>query len=825
MTACFHCGLPAVDEYSAPIDGETESFCCIACQTVATAISSGGLVDFYRYRDKKNIKAEENPTNFNAYDLAAVQEEFVYPLDEDQSEVQLSISGISCAACAWLIEKRLAMLECVTSVSVNASNYRCRLVWDKSAAPLSDIFSVLSEIGFQASPYSESNLSAQRKKESRRAIMRLGVAGIGMMQVGMFAIALHAGAIQGMDDQWRSFFRYVSLIVATPVVLYSAQSFFSNAWRSIKNNSLTMDVPVALAIGLAYIASAFVTLGAGGASGGVSGDVYFDSISMFTFFLLLGRFVEMKVRHSSAFASERMSQLLPVTVDVVRENDVEAQPINAVQAGQSIRVVAGAVIPCDGTVLDGRSSVNESLLTGESEALVKKVHDKVFAGSTNGESPLVIRVESIGKNTRLAAIERMIDKATTEKPKIISMADRFASKFVMFVLLSASLVAVYWYNQVPERALWIVLSVLVATCPCALSLATPAAVTAGINTLRRFGLLVSSAHFIEKMPTIDTVVFDKTGTLTKGALTIKDVIVLGSDSREAIMPEGGLETENRENREWNRKKDAVLAVVAGMEFGSKHPIAGAFQNIVPKSGVHKVQVVSGKGVCAVLEGDTYRFGSAGFACEGKQIEYPGEGLWCLLSKNNLAIAWILFEDVPREHISHVMGYFESKNVACEVLSGDREENVAAFCKVFNLPYKSAQSPEDKFDHIQNLQKSGKKVLMLGDGINDVPVLSAADISIAVGDATRLAQIHADAVLTTGDLERLIEVRELSLCIKAKIKQNLSWAFLYNFSVLPAAAMGYVPPWAAAIGMSISSLLVVLNALTIQFFKLKLKAEK
>ncbi|MFL0800504.1 MAG: heavy metal translocating P-type ATPase [Agarilytica sp.] len=796
MSTCFHCGLPADtdDLYTTEIDGESQRFCCIACQTVALAIANGGLADFYRYRNAKNLKAEVEQCDFLAYDLDDVQADFVLSLDDGLCEAHLSITGISCAACAWLIEQRLQAFPEVKEVAVNATNYRCRIVWNKSSLKLSELFSALTEIGFHASPLIESHLQSQRKKENRMALMRLGVAGLGMMQVGMFAIALHAGALQGMEAHWQGFFRVVSFIVATPVVFFSAKPFFENAWRSIKRTHLTMDVPVSLAIGLAYFASIWATVSN-------TGDVYFDSISMFTFFLLLGRFLEMKVRHSSAFASESVGQLLPLTVEVVIDQKIEIQPIKGVSVGGRISVAAGAVIPCDGVVADGESSVDESLLTGESKPVLKIKSQNVFAGTLNGESRLIVEVTAVGNQTHLASIERMVDRALLDKPKIVALADRWASKFVLFVLISAIAVGVFWFYVAPERALWIVLSVLVATCPCALSLATPAALTAGIMSMRKIGLLVTSSQLIEKLPNINHVVFDKTGTLTEGTLSISEIILLGESSIS---------------------KDETTSMIAALEKSSQHPIAHAFEGVATSVCASEIKSYSGLGIEGRIEGDVYRFGQKEFALEVNpgqpceiSIDYPGPGLWQLLTCEGKPLAWICLADKARIGVGEILEDLKAADIDTELLSGDREENVALFAAPYDLSYKAHALPDQKLQRIQSLQKTGKQVLMVGDGINDVPVLSGADLSVAMGAATRLAQTHADAVLVSGELGVLSRARKLAFVVRAKIKQNLGWAFLYNASILPLAAAGLVPPYIAAIGMSLSSLFVVLNALSIR----------
>ncbi len=781
MLPCFHCGLPAVRAYTREIAGVERAFCCVGCQAVASAIIEGGLADFYAFRDSKNKPADTPAKNFAAYDLPEVQEAFVSRLTPDDDEALISIGGISCAACAWLIEQRLRRLAAVREVSVNATTHRCRIVWQKSQLPVSELFAAIHSVGYQPSPLTESEQQRLRHREARRALMRLGVAGIGMMQVGMFAIALHAGDFQGMDGQWRQFFRGVSLLVATPVVFFSAWPFFANARRAISHRQLTMDVPVALAIALAYGASAYATVSN-------SGAVYFDSIVMFTFFLLLGRYLEMRVRQSSAFLAERVASLLPTTVDRLRDAEVETIPLAALRVGDRICVAAGGVMPCDGRVAEGASSVDESVLTGESAPRPLRAGGEVFAGTGNIENRLLIQALAVGKNTRLAAVERLLDRAGADKPRSVTIADRVASYFVALVLLAALGVGVYWYLHAPEKVLWVLLSVLVATCPCALSLATPAALTAGTLALRRSGVLVSSAQFIEQLSAIDHVVFDKTGTLTESEITVAEIRSLDGKSERRIGE-----------------------IIAALEAGGSHPIAGAFAAYRYCGSASRVTHVPGQGVVGEYQGRRYKFGLREFAGPECALDYPAPGMWQLLTEDGAPAAWVLLANRARRNIAPLLAFFAEHNIRTELLSGDRADNVDAFARGYGLPARGGALPEDKLEHIRALQAGGAKVLMVGDGINDVPVLKAADLSIAAGDATRLAQTHADAVLIHGDLLALRDMWLMARRVRAKIKQNFAWALLYNAAILPLAAMALVPPYLAAIGMSASSLLVVLNA--------------
>lgn len=797
MGTCFHCGLPAEKQFSAEIDGVNHAFCCFGCQAITYAISESGLSAFYQFRDKQNKKPSQVNPKFSHYDLEEVQGQIANQLVSDQFDIILSIAGISCAACAWLIEHRVEKIPGVTKVGVNATNALCHIEWDRSECRLSDIFSAIAEVGYDASPHAESQQQHERIALRKSMLMRLGMAGIGMMQVGMFAIALHAGALQDMENDWQHFFRWISLLVATPVVFYSARPFFSNAINSLKNRRLGMDVPVALAIGLSYVASLWATLSN-------EGEVYFDSISMFTFFLLLGRFLEMKVRHSCAFVAESFSQLLPLAVtripelktDQCSENNAEKSeliPLSALRKGDMISVAAGEAIPCDGEVCDGEGTVNEMLLSGESEPQLKAMSTAVWAGSIVGESPLKIRVRATGKDTKLASIERLVHRAMSEKPCKVVRADKVASVFVLCVLIVAAFSAGVWYYIAPEKSLWVALSVLVVTCPCALSLATPTALTAGALRLRKMGVLVTSSFFIEKLVDITHIVFDKTGTLTEGKLSVAKVDIIDRDASES--------------------HDAVLSIIAALETDSNHPIAHAFSANSSQLIAEKLKAIPGQGIQGVIDQKLYRFGIAPFASPSLALAYPGPGLWQLLSCEQKPVAWVLLQDQPRSDVVLCMETLSSQDISCEMMSGDRNENVTAFAQRHNIQSYIAEAlPETKLAHIKSLQSSGESVLMVGDGINDVPGLSGASVSLAMGDSTRLAQTNADAILLSGKLSTIPAAIRFSHRVQDIIRQNFYWALGYNIVALPAAVAGIVPPYIAAVGMSFSSLVVVMNAL-------------
>ena len=464
--------------------------------------------------------------------------------------------------------------------------------------------------------------------------------------------------------------------------------------------------------------------------------------------------------------------------------------------GNLIRVAAGETIPCDGEITEGVSSVIEAVLTGEQMPVGKSPGDAVSAGTVNSENPLLVRVSAVGHQTRLSAILQLVEKARSDKPATVAMADRVAGYFVAAVLIISALVAFWWWQHQPEEAIWVVLSVLVVTCPCALSLATPAAIAVATGELRQRGFLISRSRMLEVLSQVDRVVFDKTGTLTLGDLSIVRVIELA-----------------------DQKESDVLAIAATLEQDSRHPIARAFAGIeVAESATDVVQEV-GSGISATIEANHFAIGQPDYIGRLFGLPVPAMPavdagqLPLLLAEQSRPLAWIILQDQLRSGAASAIQQLTAQGLGTVLLSGDRVaavENMAT--KLGIQQWFGQQSPAAKLDWVNRCQQTGHRVLMVGDGINDVPVLSGADASVALGDASDFARIHADSILLSGNLNTLPEVIALARRTRQIIRQNLTWALLYNLLALPLAAAGMIPPWAAAIGMSASSLLVVGNAL-------------
>jgi len=793
-TPCYHCGLPVPrgSQYTVEIDGQQRSMCCPGCQAVAQAIVDGGLDNFYRHRDGQNADNELIRTNnstrrkqeLELYDNPDIQASFVHDAGGDQREALLVIEGITCAACVWLLEKHLGGQPGVSAVSVNMTTHRARIRWHSETTRLSQLLAEIDRLGYQGHPYQPNREEQLLERERKQAVRRLGVAGVCMAQTMMLAAALYAGELSlSMDAHIVTLMNWASMVLATPVALYSSIPFYKAAWRDLQTRSLSMDVPVSLAILLAYLASAWSTI-----SG--SGDVYFESVTMFAFFLLVGRFLEMSARHRTGRAGNALLDLLPTSAVRLDGDSETLVPATQLRTGDRVLVKSGHTIPADGRVVEGRSSVDESALTGEYLPQSRSPGDQVIGGTLNIEHPLQIEVTETGSESRLSAIVRMLDRAHAEKPNVARIADRVASRFVAATLLTAAAVALFWYFYDPSRAFWITLSVLVVTCPCALSLATPTALTAATGSLRQRGMLISRGHVLESFASATHIVFDKTGTLTEGNLNIEEVrSVSALDSQ------------------------TLLNIAAALESRSEHPIARAFRTHMTR-GATDVQVHMGQGLGGMVEGKRYRIGRPDFACpENTPIQPEQKGLWLLLADAEQPLGWFRLDDQIRSEAAQALQELRQLGLIPVMLTGDASDaahKVAASLGIDQVF--SGVSPEQKLEHLNRLSQQGANIIMVGDGINDIPALAGARTSVAMASATDLAKTSADAVLIANDLLRLADSVRTARKTRAIIRENLSWALLYNLLALPAAAAGLVPPYWAAIGMSVSSLVVVGNAM-------------
>ncbi|WP_223630133.1 heavy metal translocating P-type ATPase [Pseudomonas atacamensis] len=790
-TPCYHCALPVPSgsRFTAVVLGQAREFCCPGCQAVAEAIVAGGLESYYQHRSEASANPEALPVQLTdelaLYDRADVQQPFVRH-EGDLAETTLLMEGISCAACGWLIEKHLRTLPAVAEARLNLSNHRLHVRWADAQLPLSQILAELRHIGYAAHPYQADRASEQLASENRLALRQLGVAGLLWFQAMMATMATWPEFNIDLSPELHTILRWVALFLTTPIVFYSCAPFFKGAMRDLRTRHLTMDVSVSLAIGSAYIAGIWTSIT------GV-GELYFDAVGMFALFLLAGRYLERRARERTAAATAQLVNLLPAScLRLDSDGQSERILLSELRVGERILVQPGSILPADGKIIDGQSSIDESLLTGEYLPQPRTLGDAVTAGTLNVEGALTVQVQALGQDTRLSAIVRLLDRAQTEKPRLAEIADRAAQWFLLLSLIAAAVIGLLWWQLDSARAFWIVLAMLVATCPCALSLATPTALTAATGTLHKLGLLLTRGHVLEGLNQIDTVIFDKTGTLTEGRLVLR-----------SIRPLGRLDSEQ------------CLSLAAALENRSEHPIARAFGRA--PLAAEDVHSTPGLGLEGVVGEQRLRIGQAEFACALSGAALPSmpdeAGQWLLLADTHGPLAWLVLDDRLRDDAPALLAACKARGWRTLLLSGDSSPMVASVAAELGIDEaRGGLRPDDKLQVLQQLHKEGRKVLMLGDGVNDVPVLAAADISVAMGSATDLAKTSADAVLLSNRLDALVQAFALARRTRRVIIENLLWAALYNGLMLPFAALGWITPVWAAVGMSISSLTVVLNAL-------------
>ncbi|WP_407316905.1 heavy metal translocating P-type ATPase [Pseudomonas sp. nanlin1] len=788
---CYHCALPVLtgQRFTAPVLGETRVLCCAGCQAVAEAIVAGGLERYYQHRSEASSNPQALPRplpdELLLYDRADVQANLVRQ-DGDTREITLLIEGISCAACGWLIEKHLRGLPGVLDAQLNLANQRLSLAWVAATVELSRLLQALREIGYAGHPWQPDQANLRLAADNRRALRQLGVAGLLWFQAMMATMATWPEFNLDLTPELHSILRWVAMFLTTPIVFYSCAPFFKGAARDLRSRHLSMDLSVSLAIAGAYLAGIYTAI-----SG--QGDLYFDAVGMFALFLLTGRYLERRARERTAAATAQLVNLLPAScLRVDAQGLCERILLSELRLGDRVRLLPGAQVPADAWIVAGHSQLDESLLTGEYRAQPRGVGEHVTAGTLNGDSPLTLEVCALGQDTRLSAIIRLLERAQNAKPRLALIADRAAQVFVLCSLLAAGLVGLLWWHWEPARAPWIVLAMLVATCPCALSLATPTALTAATGTLHRLGLLLTRGHVLEGLKHIDTVIFDKTGTLTEGRPTLREVIPLGRLSAAQCL-------------QW----------AAALESHSEHPLARAFGPA--QHAADAVHNLPSLGLAGHVEGQALRIGAPHWVCALSGAVLPhlpqSPGQCVLLGDSHGPLAWLLLDDALRSDALGLVRACQARGWRTLLLSGDSSPALAQVAAELAISEaQGALDPEQKLARLKALQAEGRRVLVVGDGVNDAPLLAAADIGVAMGSATDLARTSADAVLLGNRLGALPEAFALAARARRVILQNLLWASLYNGLMLPFAALGWITPLWAALGMSLSSLTVVLNAL-------------
>jgi len=802
---CFHCGLPLDPHFQDDLTvlGKERAFCCNGCLAVTRSIVDAGLEEYYAHRREKAMTADVVPEmvrKLHFYDHPEVQKSFVRT-GKDMREASLLLENIRCAACLWLNERVLRGLDGVIDVDLDYASHHARVSWDPERIQLSEILESILNIGYVAHPYDATRREELNALQEKRSAERLIFAGIIGMTVMNFAIA---GYVMGLGDEtgelalWVRIGRWTSLFATTALLAYPGQEFFIGAWRDLRNRRLGMDVPIVLGLSVAYLGSIHTTWTQ-------TGEVYYDSIAMFIFLVLLARRFELRGRVRAADALDRVGKIIPRLAVRLEKDGERVVLVTELAPGDLVRVRPGEVVPTDGRLLEGHSSFDESLLTGEPLPVTRAAGDLVIGGTCNVDQAVVVEIEKDSADSTVTQIHRLLARGMREAPRYAVLAQHAATWFVAVVLLIALVTAGIWLWLDPSVALPNTVAVLIVTCPCALALATPVAAAIGVGRFADSGLLTVRSDAIEILAQCDTFVFDKTGTLTAGELQIEQIETFGGMARAQAQ-----------------------AVAAALEAHSEHPIGRALRRAHegPVATVEELHNHVGEGIEGRIQKDYWRIGTPGFALTTETLNETDRRVSALTAEGHVVIglanrqgsgALFALSDRNRPGADALIQTLRDHGVkTIALLSGDSQASVDRFAAELSFDESLGDlKPADKLRWIREHQSRGERVAMIGDGINDAPTLAAADVSVSFTHATELAQMNSGLLVLGSELGVIGDMRILAEEVRRIIHQNLIWAASYNFLAVPAAAMGLIAPWGAAIGMSLSSLLVVANALRLR----------
>lgn len=811
---CFHCGLPAQGDTSIPqykVLNKPRKFCCHGCLAVCQAIIESGLDDFYQFRTTSSGQAESDLLpdvldKLKIFDRPELQKSFVYA-HNDWYEASLMLEDIRCPACLWLNERHLRLQHGVLEVSIDSATQRMRLRWNPNVTQLSVLLKSIADIGYIAHPYDAKHTQDLIQLRKTRSIERLIFSGLLGMMVMNFSIATYVlgpGYPVNEIPLWISIGGWSSLFVCTTLLAFPAQDFWLGAWRDLKNKRLGMDLPIVFGLSAAYLGSFYSLITD-------KGDVYFDSIAMFIFFVLLARYFEVAGKLNAASFIDQLTKATPHTAFKKVLKEWVETPVFDLKKNDVIRILPGETVAADSVIIQGESSFDESLLTGESNPVNKSVSDLIIAGSVNGEQLIHAQINKIGHETVLGSIKRMVDSGLEKKPDVVLLADKAARIFVPIILILALITASVWYWIDPSVWLSNTIAVLIVTCPCALALATPVALTVTAGRFVKMGVLPINMAALENFARANVVALDKTGTLTCGQSSLTEIKLISSKS---IFK--------------------VLQLAYSLAINSEHPLAKAIceASLNYKKDIKPLEISNfenkvGFGLSGKNNEKSYFFGNLKLICEQvildkKDLEeinkIQDNGLSIsILATNQKVLAVFCFKDELRKGSSKLIQDLHSKlQLETTILSGDTQQNVVQTAKELGIDqFHSGLTPEQKLNWVKQSQNQGNTVLMFGDGINDAPTLAAADVSVSISGATDLAHLSSDFVLLKQDISILSEAKHLAARCNKNIKQNMMWAVGYNIIAVPLAVLGFVPPWLAAIGMSVSSLIVVINALRLK----------
>jgi Cu2+-exporting ATPase len=769
---------------------------------VCEAILGAGMGDYYRYRERPAVPQASPPQvsdRLALYDHPEVQRSFVSQCPGG-CEAHLFLEDVRCPACLWLTEGRLRQLPGVLDVGVDYAGSSARVRWDPGRIQLSKVLQAIGAIGYRAQPFDPAHREPLLRDQRRRNLERLifaGVAGMAVMHVAIASYLMGGEDASGTLPLWEVIGRWSSLCATLAILAYAGQDFFIGAWRDLRARRLGMDVPLALGLSAAWMGSLVATLRQ-------QGNVYFDAITMLVFFVLLARYLERRGRVAAAYALDRAMRVVPQGARRLDAAGVEETvPVVELVPGDRVRVRPGESVPADGVIVEGTSHFDEAFLTGEGLPVERTPGQAVPGGAINHDQAVVVRVARTGEASAYAGIRRLLQQAVQSRPALARLSDRAATLLVAVVLVASALTAVGWYAIAPESALANAVALLLVTCPCALALATPVAYLVAAGRYAALGMLPLRLEAVEGLAQVDVWAFDKTGSLTLGQLRCTEIRCPGPIDEAS-----------------------ALRLACALEQGSEHPIGKALKAL----GTGPLPEVAGRrnhpgaGISGRVHGRPLRLGKPAFAQAGLPMTPGSEGgsgepeeCQVMLADEQAVLATFTFADEPRPGLGELVQRLRAQGLRrFAVLSGDREAQVKPLAASLGIAEAHAGlSPEAKLAWLQRRRAAGERVAMVGDGINDAPTLAAADVSISFGHATELAQANSDFLLLGDDVGVLAEGYRLARRTRQILLQNLAWAAVYNALALPAAAFGLIPPWAACIGMSLSSLLVVANSLRLR----------
>ncbi len=777
---CFHCGqpIPLGLKLTAYIDGKEQSMCCIGCQAVAQFLADNHHQQFYQYRQQDKPTTAINKTeDYGSIEVA--QQDLITVLDNGLSQTSIRVDGMYCSACAWLLQKVLGQLPGIHDIHINTISHKVQVTFLSEELTLQRIYQTISQLGYQPKPDRQ-----KQKTDHGHFLKKLMASGFGMMFIMTISVPLYTDTLTVTDPLLRRFFVLLSLLVATWVYFYSGKVFVFNAWRDLKNRHLGMDVPVATSISLAYFASVYLSFNG-------QGHVYFDSMSMFIFFLLLGRFIENQVKQQHLDIQSALLDLIPISAKREVTLGIEEVPLKELKKGDILVLSAGETIAADGLIVAGHGQCNEAILTGEARPVRKMMGQRVYAGAQLIKGDIKVQISCDNDDSLLSQMAQMMERSQQQKPRQWQLADHIASYFVAVVLVLAlvTLLTHWWLDT--GLMMVALLSVLIATCPCALSLATPTALTAAAMNLIKHGVLINQMEAITTLHQVKSWFFDKTGTLTGSEMQVVKTHDLRKGGSQRTLP--------------------LNIITAYLQKVSSHPIASAFPSVLIDQDYGEVKEFPGYGVAGHYKKVFYRLGSDEWMRSfGYSIpDVPSDNTLVYLANDQGILAVFELTAQLREGATELCATLQEQHKSLQIVSGDHKQAVQNCAEQLHIKNWYAACKAD--DKKQLIMEQNEPVVMVGDGVNDAPVLAMADVSISLKQGAPLAHAASDLVILGQSLKPIMHALRVSAFTQRIIKVNLVWALLYNMSITPIAMMGMLSPWLAAIGMSVSSLLVVLNS--------------